>query len=105
MSLYDGILDQNDTPAAVPVQKTVELPPCLITIKTASNGEKIMMCSVTPPPASAIETAKQAGLALFTTAEIVAMRQAGEADERFISRLIESRKMFGWGGPIRFEAA
>lgn len=99
MSLFDGIpLEAYDTPQA-PVQ---ELPRCVVTIKRASNGEEILLCSVSPPPADVQKDARTRGLPLFTLAEIPTMRHAAAADPRFIDNLIAARRTFGWGGEITF---
>ncbi len=78
-------------------------PPYIVTIKRASNGEEIMLCNVTPPPVAAISQAKSKGLPLFTLHEIPAMRQAADADPRYIDNLVTLRRIMGWGGVITFQ--
>lgn len=95
MSLFDGIpLEAYDTPAP-PIR---QLPPCLVTLRHASNGSEILLCSVTPPPAEVVADAKQRNLPLFTLDEIPAMRKAAADDPRYIDNLIAARRIFGWGG-------
>lgn len=101
MSLFDGIpLDYEDPqPVAAPV-KAAE-PAYLLTIKQASNGQQIMLCNVTPPPASAIVEAGKQGLALFVFEEIAAIRKAAETGGRHaVDIIIETRRVMGYGGPI-----
>lgn len=103
MSLFDGLpLEAHDppqpdtTPAAIPY---------LATITRASNGDQILLCNVTPPPAGALAEAKARNLPIFTTAEIPAMRQAAAADPATLDNLIHSRRLFGWKGPVIFQGA
>jgi len=98
MSLFAGLLLEDDTTSAAK-----PLPQCMVYIKRASNGVDILLCSVTPPTATALAEAKQRNLALFTTDEIPAMRQAGASDPRYIDAMIETRRLMGWGGPIAFK--
>lgn len=101
MSLFDGLpLDPDPAPIAAPV-----LTPCVITIKRASNGAEILLCSQTPPPASAIKEARSRGIALFTLDEIPAMRRAGGSDPRYIDAIISARIKMGWGGAIQYQEA
>lgn len=116
MSLFDGIpLDAYDTPRG-PAPTPVELPaagnpvaaqkqqvddrPFIVTIKRASNGDEILLCTITPPPASAIADARRRKLPLFTCDEIPAMRRIAADDPRGIDILIQSRRLFDWGGVI-----
>lgn len=92
MSLFDGILDQYDTPAPEPV-----IPAAVITIKRASTGQEILLCSATPPPASAKNEASSRKLALFTFDEIPTMRQIPAV---MLEKIIHSRAVFGWGGAV-----
>ena len=118
MSLFDGIpLDAYDTPrgpAPTPVEppaagnpvaaqkQQVDERPFIVTIKRASNGDEILLCNITPPPASAIEDARRRNLALFTYDEIPVMRKAAASDPRYIDHLIASRRIMGWGGLVTF---
>lgn len=79
--------------------------PYLVTLKQASNGADILLCTVTPPSATAIAEAKQRNLALFTLDEIPAMRQAANDDPRYIDTLIAARRLMGWGGLITHKEA
>lgn len=104
MSLFDGLLEPYELQA--PAQTSAkQLPPCTVTLKNASNGRLIMLCSVTPPPDHVKADAKKHGLALFTLDEIPAMRQAADDDPHYIDQLIVARLQFGWGGNITFQAA
>lgn len=104
MSLFDGILEADGIPAAPEPAPVVDVP-YLATIKRASNGQQILMCNVTPPPAKAIAEAKALGLPLFTFADIQTMRQAGAADPKALDIIIETRRVMGYGGPIQYKAA
>lgn len=105
MSLFDGILEQYNTPQADPVPAPVQVKdqrPYVVTLKQASNGAEILLCNVTPPPAAALAEARAMKLPLFTFDEIPAMRQAAAADPGYIDALLTARRAFGWGGPITF---
>ena len=113
MSLFDGLpLDAYDTPTGhaqgatgnpVAEQKQpVDQRPYIVTIKRASNGDEILLCNVTPPPAKAIAEAHRRKLALFTYDEIPAMRRAAASDPRYIDNLIAARRVMGWGGPVTY---
>jgi hypothetical protein len=104
MSLFDGLLEPYETPQ-VAAPEVKQLPPCTVTLKNASNGRLIMLCSVTPPPDHVTADAKNRNLPLFTLDEIPAMRQAAADDPRYIEHLITARLQFGWGGNITFQAA
>lgn len=106
MSLFDGIpLDYEDPKPAAPVKPSIFDRPYLLTIKRASNGQEILLCSVTPPPAKAIAEAAQRGLALFVFDELDAIRKAATADPKAVDIIIESRRVMGYGGPIEYKAA
>lgn len=100
MSLFDGIPLDYDEPQPVAAPKSE--PAYLLTIKRASNGQEIMLCTVSPPPASAITDAAKRGLALFVTAEIEAMRQIAADDPHAIDIIIETRRVMGFGAPIEY---
>jgi len=106
MSLFDGLLLDCETipapkrAAARPVSTDV---PYVVTIKRASNGDEIMLCNITPPPAGAIAAARSRKLPLFTFDEILAMRQAGSVDPLYIDNIISARRTFGWGGVLSFQ--
>lgn len=98
MSLFDGILDQYDTPAAAPaapapVVKPVDIP-YVVTITRASGGQRIMICSTDPAPRAAIDEARRAGVALFTLAEIPLMRQIVAADPAGLDAIISAKRTF-----------
>ncbi len=95
MSLFDGILDQYDTPAEpVPVSVPDVDIPFTVTIKMASNGQRIMICSTDPAPRTAINEARKEGVALFTLAEIPLMKSAVAADPRFLDHIIAAKRTF-----------
>ena len=100
MSLFDGIpLDGYDTPVG-PAQAKPAGRAYVVTLKQASNGREILICSVTPPPAAALVDAKERKLPLFTMEEINEIRLAGHIDPRNIDLIIEARQVFGWGGSV-----
>ena len=66
MNLFSA-LDQYDTP-----RKPV-IPDFICTIKTTRAGKQIMLCSIEPPPQSAIDQALSAGFPLFVASEIAKM--------------------------------
>lgn len=96
MSLFDGVPINWQEPEATER-------PWAVTLKRASNGADILICSVAPPPPGAIAEAKKRGLAIFTLSEIPAIRQASAADPRVIDHIITARLQFGYGGPITTE--
>ena len=98
MSLFDNL--PLEPPPADPIDRA-----CLITLKRASNGAEILLCNVTPPPASALAVAKGRKLPIFTYDEITAIRRASADDPRYVDALIEARRLMGWGGPITFQGA
>lgn len=99
MGLFDGIpLDADPAPA--PAVK--QLPACIMTIKRASTGTEILLCSVSPPPVSARDEAKRRKLPLFTLDEIPAMRRI---DPQALDTLITARLLMGWGGSITYTEA
>ena len=102
MSLFDGLLEPCTAPQPAVIEK--QLPPCTITLKRASNGAEIMLCSVAPPPEHIKADAKKRNLPLFTLDEIPAMRQSA-GDSKAIDLIISARLAFGWGGTITTEAA
>jgi hypothetical protein len=95
MSIFDGL--PIDPPVQVAAPISIERP-YTVTIKRASNGSEIMLCSVSPPPAGALTEAKLLDLALFTFDEIPAMKHCTAA----LDAIITTRRMMGWGGPITF---
>lgn len=105
MGLFDGLLLEPESPnTSRQVAKTAEIP-YIVTIKRASNGEEILLCNITPPPAGAIAEARQRKLPLFTLAEIEPMRRLAAADTGALDTMIKARRLMGWGGPSTFEAA
>lgn len=106
MSLFDGIpLDYEELPAAAtPAAKPVELQ-WMLTIRRASNGQEILLCNITPPPAAAIAEAARRGLAFFVLDEIEAIRKAAaDGDSHAVDIIIETRRVMGYGGPIEYKA-
>ena len=106
MSLFDGIpLDYEEPPAAAkPAAKPVELQ-WLLTVRRASNGQEILLCNITPPPAAATAEAGRRGLALFVLDEIEAIRKAAaDGGSHAVDIIIETRRVMGYGGPIEYKA-
>lgn len=105
MSLFDGIPLDYEDPQPVASAKPAE-PSYLLTIKRASNGQEILICSVTPPPAKAITEAAQRNLALFVLDEIDAIRKAAaDGGSHAVDIIIETRRVMGFGGPIEYREA
>jgi len=68
MNLFSA-LDQYDTPRmAEPA--ALEF---VCTLKSTRSGKQIMLCSVDPPPQSAVDQAMKAGFPLFVASEIAEM--------------------------------
>lgn len=106
MSLFDGIPLDYEEPAKTeaPASKPVELQ-WLISVCRASNGQEILVCNITPPPAAAIEEAAKRGLALFVLDEIQAIRRAAaDGGSHAVDLIIETRRVMGYGGPIEYKA-
>lgn len=101
MSLFDGLLLDEPVPSPRPAA-VVEIP-YTVTIKRASNGDEIMLCSVSPPPSWAIAEASRNKMELFTLDEIESMRRISVADSRALDTIIATRRLMGWGGPIRYQ--
>jgi hypothetical protein len=99
VSLFDGIpLDYEDLQPVAPVK--VAEPAYMLTIKSASTGQKIMLCNVTPPPSKAIAEAKAQGLALFVFDEVEAIRKAAaDGGSHAVDIIIAVRLQMGYGGP------
>lgn len=105
MTLFDGIpLPYEEPQPMAPVK--VDDPAYLLTIKQASNGKQIMLCSVNPPPSKAIADAKAQGLALFVFDEVDAIRRAAaDGGSHAVDLIIETRRVMGFGGPIEHRRA
>ena len=105
MSLFDGIPLAYEDPQPVAPAKPAE-PAYLLTIKRASNGQEILICSVTPPPAAARQEAADQGKALFVLDEIEAIRRAAaDGGSHAVDIIIETRRVMGFGGPIEYRRA
>jgi len=105
VSLFDGIPLDYEEPQPVAPAKPAE-PAYLLTIKRASNGQEILICSVTPPPASAISEAAKQGKALFVFDEVEAIRRAAaDGGTNAVDIIIEARRVMGFGGPIQYRRA
>ena len=63
----------------------------LVTIRQTKSGADIMVCTVHPPPAEAIEEAKAKGLSLFTGTEIQRMRQC---PPEMVPYIMETKRVF-----------
>lgn len=105
MSLFDGIPLPYEEPQPVAPAKPAE-PSYLLTIRRASNGQEVLLCSVNPPPASAIAEAAKLDKALFVYDEIPALRlAAADGGSHAVDIIIETRRVMGFGGPIEHRRA
>lgn len=105
MSLFDGIpLDYEEPPAAAaPAAKPVERQ-WLLTVRRVSNGQEILVCNITPPPAAAIAEAAKLGLALFVLDEIQAIRRAAADGGSHAVDIIIASRLIGYGAPIEYHS-
>lgn len=84
----------------VPVAPVADCPPkpvdlsALVRIRQISTGQQILLCTVSPAPATALAEAKRLDLPLFTADEIPNMRRFIEMTPEEIQKVLDIKRTF-----------